>query len=316
VRIAIVTPAFNAAAWIADGIRSVLAQSHKDWTMVVVDDGSTDATAAIVGGFTDARMRLIRQANAGVSVARNRGIAACAGSSLAATREDAADSLLFLDADDWLAPDALSRLAGALDGSPGAVAAVGGYRIAGRRGIRRPVSGDLLDRLLVRNLFVNGGHLLLRRSAVRAAGNFRPGLVYGEDWEFWVRLALQGQFVAVGGRDPVLVVRQHADSAYHRLACDPSAFAPCMEAIFSNPMLIACVGPRHLAAIRSRTDAENRWIIGRELIRHGRRSEGKAWLRRSVMANPSLRRCVLAAATMLPLLPMALRGPFQPYRVS
>jgi glycosyltransferase involved in cell wall biosynthesis len=316
VRIGIVTPAFNAAAWIADAIRSVLAQSHHGWTMVVVDDGSTDATAAIVGGFADAGIRLIRQANAGVSVARNRGIAAFLGSDLAVTTEDAGDSLLFLDADDRLAPDALSRLAAALDRSPGAVAAVGGYTIAGRRGIRRPPSGDLLDRLLVRNLFANGGHLLLRRSAVRAAGNFRAGLVYGEDWEYWVRLALQGQFVAASGRDPVLVVRQHANGAYHRLACNPSAFAPCMEAIFSNPMLIACVGPRHLAAIRSRTDAENRWIIGRELIRHGRRSEGRAWLRRSIVGNPSLRRCVLAAVTMLPLLPVALRGPFQPYRVS
>ena len=172
-RIGIVTPAFNVAPFIAETIRSVLAQTHRDWAMVVVDDGSTDGTGDVVLGFRDPRLQLVVQPNAGVSAARNRGAAALVD----------CDAMLFLDGDDVLAPFALSTLAAAL--GPRAVAAVGAYERGGR--VFLPASGDLLERLLVRNLFVNGGHVLVRRDAVQP---FRADLCYGEDWEFWVRLAL------------------------------------------------------------------------------------------------------------------------------
>ena len=230
---------------------------------------------------------------------------------------DGCAAILFLDADDWLAPDALSRLAAVLDASPQATAAVGPFTVAPSQIARRPPSGDLLQRLLVCNLFANGGHLLLRSEALRGAGGFVTGIAYGEDWEFWIRIALQGRFAATPGRAPVLFVREHPGSACHRLAFDPAAYAPCMDAIFSNPALLARFGPERLAAIRQRTEAENDWITGRELIRHGRAGEGRAWLRRSVLAHPIARRvALLAAAGLLPLLPIALRGQFRPYRLS
>jgi hypothetical protein len=177
-----------------------------------------------------------------------------------------------------------------------------------------PPSGDLLPRLLVRNPFANGGHVLIRSGVLKRAGGFLPGIAYGEDWEFWTRIALQGQFVTTPDRAPVLFVRQHAGSAYHRLANDPDAFVPSMAAIFANPALHARFGSARLAAIRRRTEAENAWIVGRELIRHARGFHGLAHLRRSFMTQPSAKRAVLlAAAHILPLLPTRLRGPFQPY---
>src|ERR1700722_16212125 len=75
-RVGIVIAAYNAASWIGDAIASVIAQTYRDWILVVVDDGSADGTADVVGGFADPRIRLVRQANAGVSAARNRGGAA------------------------------------------------------------------------------------------------------------------------------------------------------------------------------------------------------------------------------------------------
>jgi hypothetical protein len=226
------------------------------------------------------------------------------------------DAILFLDADDWLAPDALSRLARALDASPHAVAAAGGVAFMGAGGGLQPPSGDILERLLVRNLFANGGHLLLRRAAVHAAGEFLPKLEYGEDWEFWIRIALQGPIAATPCAEPVLFVRRHAGGVYHRLAANPSAFAPCTDAIYANPGLLSRFGVRRLAAIRRSTDAENGWIIGRELIRHGKAGEGRASLRRSVRANPTAKRiALLAAAELLPVMPIGLRGPFRPYRL-
>jgi GT2 family glycosyltransferase len=347
VRIGIVIPAYNAARWIGDAIASVIAQTHRDWSMIVVDDGSTDRTAKVVAGFADHRICLVRQPNAGVSAARNRGVEVLARGTPSLTlprfagegswqpqhslsreageaRPRAFDpggwgegaAYLFLDADDSLAPDALSRLLTALKSSPSAVAAVGAYTFAHTHRTRPPPSGDLLPRLLIRNLFANGGHVLIRAEVLQGAGGFLTDIAYGEDWEFWTRVALQGPFAAACG-PPVLFVRQHAGSAYHRLATNPDAFAPCMAAIFANPALHAKFGSAHLAAIQQHTEAENAWIIGRELMRHGRRFHGLMRLRHSFLARPSIRRAALVvAAHLLPLLPVRLHGPFRAYETS
>jgi hypothetical protein len=91
-RFSVVIPAYNSAATLARAIESVRVQSWPAHEIIVVDDGSTDATAEVAGRFDG--VRLIQQENSGVSVARNAGAAAATG-----------DWLAFLDADDWYAPD-------------------------------------------------------------------------------------------------------------------------------------------------------------------------------------------------------------------
>ncbi|CAH2603799.1 Glycosyltransferase family 2 protein [Rhodovastum atsumiense] len=304
--IRVVMPAFNVAPWIGAALTSLQEQTHPDWSAVIVDDGSTDGTEAVVAQHQDPRIRLIRQANAGVSAARNRGLEEAGG-----------DAVLFLDADDWLARDAMARLAAAL--GP-AVAAYGPFCFVSESGALRQrkrgpfPQGDILERLLEQNLFANGGHMLIRRSAVDAAGRFRTDITYGEDWEFWIRVALHGSFVVTPGRAPLLFVRQRASGAYLRLAHDPTSFRSCLDAAFDHPALIARLGRDRLAALRARTEAENAWIIGRELIRHGDHRAGCHWLRQALRAKPQAKRAVLAgAAHMLGLLPEALQGPFRPY---
>src|SRR3712207_1073770 len=93
--VSILTPAYDVARFVGAAVDSALAQTSPDWEMVVVDDGSVDGTAAVVSARKDPRIRLIRQANAGVSAARSRATEAARGR-----------TVLFLDADDWLAPDA------------------------------------------------------------------------------------------------------------------------------------------------------------------------------------------------------------------
>jgi len=304
-RIGVVMPAFNVAPYIGCAIRSVLAQTWTDWTLTVVDDGSPDETAAVAAVFDDQRVRLIRQSNEGVSAARNRGVA-----------ETRADAMLFLDADDWLSPGALTVLAATLRAHPGAVAAVGPYRRVGSRGRGRvwpPPSGDLLRTLLIRNLFANGGHLLIHRSVLDAAGPFHSGLRFGEDWEFWVRLACLGPFAAAANRAPLLFVRERLGGAYLGMAAQPESFVPCMDAIFGASSVRARFCPGDLAHLRRRTEAENDWIVGRELIRHGRAPEGLPFLRRSVHAAPSIRRLALLAAACVP---MTRIGPFRAYAAA
>jgi glycosyltransferase involved in cell wall biosynthesis len=359
VHIAVVTPAFNAASFLPVAIESVLSQTHKDWSLVVVDDGSTDDTVAVAMIYQDARIRLLQQRNAGVSAARNAGIRAALAADCALLGDDversassyasravpeptrasivysadtgkAADchagigdagepsrfapvlpgAFLFLDGDDWLAPFALALLAQTLDDAPWAAAAVGRYARVGLHAAclsRSPPQGALLERLLTRNLFANGGHLLIRREAIAAAGFFRTQLVYGEDWEYWTRLASQGEFVAVRSRAPLLFIRERLEGAYLSRATDPDSYRPALDAIYRNPELAERVGTARLAALRRRADAEMAWTVGRELIKHGCQPEGLQWLHRSFRDAPSVHRLMLMAVSRLGL------GPFRPY---
>jgi glycosyltransferase involved in cell wall biosynthesis len=314
-KIAVVTPAHNVARYIGDTIASLIAQSHPDWAMVVVDDGSTDATAEVVAGFPDPRIRLIRQDNQGVSAARNRGIEEA---------DEDSEAVLFLDADDFLAPDALARLTTTLAAAPRAVAAYGAYAFVaedahpGSRALEVKSgpfpAGDIFDALVERNLFANGGHLLIARAALDGMTGFRADLQFGEDWEFWIRLSLHGPFAVVQGASPLLFVRRRPSGAYLRMATQPEAFRPCLEAIFASPRMLAHLGTARRYALRQRAEAENSWIVGRELIRHGRDIEGRAWLRQAVAMKPSSKRlALLCLAYLLDWLPPSRRGPFRPY---
>jgi hypothetical protein len=175
-----------------------------------------------------------------------------------------------------------------------------------------PPSGDLLESLLVRNLFANGGHLLIRGRMVETTGPFDPDLTYGEDWEYWTRLARFGSFVAAPARGPVLFVRERQDGVCRGMAARPESYVPCMDAIFSAPALKSRFSPADLARLRRCAEAENDWVVGRELIRHRKAAEGRHFLRRSVIAAPSLKRLALLAAASLPMIRV---GPFRAYPV-
>ena len=221
--------------------------------------------------------------------------------------------MLFLDADDWLAPDALARLAAALDAHQPAVAASGacafvdtGRSVPAVRRHPAPAPGAQSVRQW-------------RPCADprrRGAGGRRlsPGARYGEDWEFLIRIALQGPFAAAPGRAPVL----------HR----PPARIGALSAPRQRPGCVRRPAWRRSSAIRPwspalaraasrlirRTDAENAWTVGRELVRGGRLGEGRAWLARSVLAHPTAKRlALLLAVAALPLLPARLWGPWLPY---
>ncbi len=307
--ISVVVPCFNVHSYVPAALRSLLAQSHTRWEAVFVDDGSTDGTADLIAGCADARVRLVRQANLGVSAARNRGIELASG-----------DALLFLDADDWLAPDAMARMAARLC-EAAAVAVYGAFCFVTEDGARTVhvkagpfPEGDIVERLLVENLFANGGHLLVRRSAIDAIGLFRGDLRFGEDWEYWSRLALSGAFAVVPGAAPLLFVRQRSSGAYLRMATDPEAFGPCVRAIFGNPALAGRLSPARLARLLADTESENSWIVGRELVRHGQRAAGAARLRRSFRRRPRLKRALLlVVAHLMPVWPERFAGPFRRY---
>ncbi|GAB0117204.1 glycosyltransferase family 2 protein [Acidisoma sp. 7E03] len=269
-RVAVIIAARNIAAFLPDALRSVLEQSYTDLALILVDDGSEDGTADAANPLlSDPRLQVLRQAGQGVAVARNIGAAHPAA--------QAADALLFLDGDDWLAPDALGRLAAALAAAPGAAAVHAPFAYVaesarpeapGTLDRRAVAGGRLLPRLVLGNLFANGGHVLIRADAWRQTGGFRADIRFAEDWEFWPRLALCGLLLALGGT-PVLFVRRRRGSMMDEAATRLAAYEPALTAIGSNTALAARLGPSRLGRLLHRARRELLWTVGREMLRRG-----------------------------------------------
>jgi glycosyltransferase involved in cell wall biosynthesis len=106
-RISVLIPAYNAADFIRDTLKSVLLQTHGDFEVLVIDDGSTDETASIVESIEDTRVRVIRQANSGACVARNHGL-----------QEATGEYIQYLDADDLLSADKIALQLERLSNAP------------------------------------------------------------------------------------------------------------------------------------------------------------------------------------------------------
>lgn len=298
-RVAVIVAARDVAPFIGDALGSVLGQSHEALKLILVDDGSTDGTAAVAARFADPRLSILSQANAGVSAARNRGAAIAAA--------DEPDALLFLDGDDWLAPDALARLIAGLVAAPRAVAAHAPFAFlaesatpaepgrADRRAL--PRAPNLLPCLIPGNLFANGGHLLIRADTWARVGGFREDLRFGEDWEAWTRLALAGPFAAVGG-PAALFVRRRAGSAMATGATTAAAYGPALAAIAANAAIADRLGARHFARLIRRAEAESAWAQGRALLRQGAARPALPLLLRGLVGRPRPQRALILAQAL------------------
>lgn len=195
-RVSVVMPVFNVERFVGEAIASVLAQSFAEYELILVDDGSTDGSAAILEEVTDARVRIVRQANRGLAGARNTGIAHARGEFVA-----------LLDSDDRWHPDKLALHVIHLDNQPEIGVSYSGSRFIDEGGapmrlFQRPrlekIDGATI---FCRNPVGNGSAPVLRRSALdkaRFAHPLEPGrpcwfdesLRQSEDIELWLRLAV------------------------------------------------------------------------------------------------------------------------------
>jgi glycosyltransferase involved in cell wall biosynthesis len=217
-RMSIVMPAYQAQRTVAAAIDSALAQTVGAVEVIVVDDGSTDATVAEVErrAAADPRVRLLQQANAGPSAARNRAIAAARGELIA-----------FLDADDLMLPHYAERMIERLDARLGAdLVCCDAWIFDDRRGrIRRATilgesrppevladdpDGQFVQ--LARGNFVYVG-CTARRAALRELGGFDETTNASEDWDLWLRLLASGRRLELL-REPLAVYRLSAGQAH------------------------------------------------------------------------------------------------------
>jgi glycosyltransferase involved in cell wall biosynthesis len=207
-RIAVIVPAYNASAFIADTIKSILGQSRLADEIVLVDDGSTDDTAAVAARVSD-KVTIVRQKNVGTAGARQRGVEATT-----------AELLLFLDADDILHASALEKLSAVLRCQPLAAIAYCPAEVwlpmdQGRTHIDtlpRPRGENPWETLLYSNFICTPGCVLMRRSALNEVGGWdtSKNMKANEDWDLWLRLAEKKSFALV--TEPLVKYRMHGAS--------------------------------------------------------------------------------------------------------
>ena len=190
-RVSVILPAYNAAVYLPYAIDSVLAQAYAEWEIVIVDDGSTDHTGAVVDSYRPKlgdRLQYLHQPNRGVSAARNTGIRAARGKFIA-----------LLDADDVWLPHRLERGVEAMDADP--AAGLVHARVA-RIDTRGLVTGQLkvqpkyLSGRIASHIYTRHAHLIcttviFRKSCLETAGWFDEAMQTTEDRDLWFRIALR-----------------------------------------------------------------------------------------------------------------------------
>lgn len=298
-RVTVVTAAYNGEQFLERTLRSLQAQSFRDFEALVIDDGSTDGSAAIVESFArrDPRIRLLRQQNEGIAKALNHGV-----------REARGELIAFLDHDDLWHPDKLVRQVREFDRSD-AVGLVGCYSTLidedGRNlGWRFGTSakGDVYREMLSCDLVGGGSVALLRRAAVDEVGFFDsdPRISGRSDWDMWLRIVRSWEYVGI---EEVLVGYTRCPTNYSR---DYEKMLAAGEAVLAKA---AAIDPEIDSATLERALARDAFGILCLCLADGAFAEGRACLRRSlsfswapVLSSPRRWGGVfaLAAATLLP----------------
>lgn len=273
----VVIPLHDRRREIGRAVDSVLAQTFRDFELIVVDDGSKDGGAAEAERRGDRRLRVVAQAQAGAAAARNRGL-----------REAACAWTAFLDSDDEWRPEFLEKTLSLARSRPGVVAVFSDILSAreGRASLEVPGAPRILDDYLAfasahRGRGMTCSSTLVDRRALLVAGAFPEGVRRSEDIDAWLRLALAG---AVGVVPDVLAV-------YHNEAWGPSRPPPepCYPEVVRTLRRLRAEGavPERLRRHFPRLEALYLLSYARDLIEYGQ--SGRA--RRVLLRELAWRHC-------------------------
>ena len=209
-KISIVIPLYNKVRHIKRAFDSVLAQTHQDFELIIIDDGSTDGSGDLVRKFSDPRLRVVAQKNAGVSAARNRGI-----------QEATCELVAFLDADDEWLPFFLDTVIGLRVRYPEAGIYATAYRCSKGASLWRPdfvACPDSPQGGLIEDYFlaafgpqpVHSSAVMIPKQVLMEVGLFHEGVARGEDLQTWGRIALR--YPVTWSPEPATVYHLSADN--------------------------------------------------------------------------------------------------------
>jgi hypothetical protein len=247
-RVSVLLPVWNGEAFLEQAMESILRQTFSSFELIVIDDGSTDRTAAIAEGFAsgDDRIRMLRRPHEGFSATLNAGIAAGRGEYVAR-----------MDADDISASDRLQKQVAYLDSHPACVAVGAWIEVideAGRHiGLKTyvkthdEISAAMLDGVSP----IAHPTIVARRDALRAAGGYDARRYPSEDLDLWVRLSERGELANIG--EALLQHRRHkaAMGVREREKMQAMALAICNEVRIKHGLR-----PRRSTPILAGTDAD------------------------------------------------------------
>ena len=220
-RVSVVIPTYNRAGYIGQAVASALGQSFRDLEVIVVDDGSTDATAKVLNSFSDPRLVCIRQERAGRSRARNVAISAARG-----------EYITFLDSDDYYLPFKVELQVSFLDANPDIGMAYTSAACIGDNGeplnytYRALASGWIYPSVafFIPNT-ITLPTVMVRREILSSIGSFDETMERFEDIDLWRRIAKR---MPIAGIDDVTCyIRTHAENRLEAL--DPTVIAAAVD---------------------------------------------------------------------------------------
>lgn len=223
----VIIPLYNKAPYVAKTVESVLAQTHGDYELIIIDNGSTDGSNGVIAQITDPRIRIVRlEENVGVSNARNKGV-----------ELSTAPYVTFLDADDWWEPTFLEEMAALTERHPGAGIYGTGYYIV-KNGKKRVAPIGVEDgftegeinycRVYAKTLCMplTSISICMPRAVFEESGGFPANIKLGEDFLLWIRVALRHKVVLLN--KPLSNYNQDVDVTYrgtHKKVYEPDTFS-------------------------------------------------------------------------------------------
>lgn len=291
--VSVVIPVYNRDIMIKRAIDSVLAQTWKDFEIIVVDDGSTDHTAKVIRSYSG-QVRYYYQKHAGVAVARNMAIEHARGIYVA-----------FLDSDDEWLPDKLQMQIQYCLAHPeyaliftDMAEAVDGRNVSEKYlhdgGYGRISSSDIYEGMIENN-FIFTPTVIARRDALNKVGLFDPNLGICEDRDLWLRIA---QTYPVGFLDLPLTVRHRHDG---NLTKDSSLYLLSHIALFTKHYELARLANHPAAGLLCRKLADSHENAGCFFLRGGKHSTARCNFIKSLRYELTLRRMTLACVSLFPI---------------
>ncbi|KKL63033.1 hypothetical protein LCGC14_2179160, partial [marine sediment metagenome] len=192
--ISIITPIYNCEEYLEESLNSIFLQAEKkNIEIILVNDGSTDQSLEILRSFADARIKILDQENNGLSVSRNRGIAAASGNRIA-----------LLDADDYWENDHLDTLKKLSELFPDAGVLGTGYveqyangsMVAPQLNLQNTTKPQLITDFFTANLkqpLIGQSSIAFKKTVIQECGGFDPKITYAEDVDFYIRIFLKHQ---------------------------------------------------------------------------------------------------------------------------
>jgi glycosyltransferase involved in cell wall biosynthesis len=272
--ISVIIPAYNYGRFVGAAIDSVLKQTYAASEIVVIDNGSTDDTRDVVEGFGDS-VRYFHQENAGVSMARNRGV-----------RESKSELIAFLDADDFWEPTCLATAVAKFQENSNIGLVHWGLREFDNdtgetvRFYVEGAEGDVADALLLWEEPTIAGHgaVIVTRKAFVEVGGFDTATEPSEDWDFCYRLTRRYKvgFVA----EPLVNYRSHASAAHRDISAMERGMSRFYEKAFSTE-------DEAVLALRDRAYGNFHRVLAGSYFYSGQYSRSVSHAVRSVIRRPA-----------------------------